>query len=82
MSSRAKLIREQIEELKTEFATRGVTNWYWENTQRNHVKLIFYCGGKPLMVVFAPSTERRCSRNIVTQVRRLIRDADNRRSAN
>lgn len=82
MSSRTKLIREQLNLLRLEFSKHGIVDWYIEKTKGNHVKLLFYRGGKWHTMVFAPSTERHCSKNIVTQARRIIRDADHGRGSN
>src|SRR5260221_3625583 len=63
MSSRTKLVREQMKLILGEFEAGGIKEWYVEATSRNHVKVTFYRGGKTFIFVLAPSSERHAKYN-------------------
>lgn len=80
--SRPKIIRENLKLIREEFEKNQIKDWFIEGTAGNHVKITFYRHGKPLILVFAPSTERHAMKNNVSTVRRLIRDADSSACSN
>lgn len=73
MTSRSHRVREQVEQIRTEFTEHGVTDWYMEQTQKNHMRVIFYRGGKMRSFTFSPSGEPHTLRNNRARIRRLIR---------